>query len=128
MYEYLYLPETSADGFANLTQYNKTKLLAKMAFQRYNSLKTCNVEFTHFKYTKQHTCESLTNLFTVTFTFTHSLLQDGGHVNVLAAVECSIYLYIDNKQLETIQKLYESNLTRLNISYFPGVHIIFSKP
>ncbi len=57
------LPETSADGFANLTQYNKTKLLAKMAFKRYYSLKTCNVEFTHFKYTKQHTCESLTNFF-----------------------------------------------------------------
>ncbi len=50
--EYLYLPETSVDGFAKLTKYNQTKLLAKMALQRYYNLKTCNGEFTHIKYKK----------------------------------------------------------------------------
>ncbi len=65
-------PETSVDGFAKLTKYNQTKLLAKMAFQRYYSLKTCNVSLHILNTKKQHTCETLSNFFRNVF-FWHFL-------------------------------------------------------
>lgn len=45
-YEYLHLQLTSADGFAQLTQYNKIKTLANTTSKSYHSSKTCNIRLT----------------------------------------------------------------------------------